>query len=121
MLIKVDVFSKIGFLTLRLLLISYNAFIGSSKAALTLSKKRNLPVYGENFPCFLLVQFIYYCSIVACFCSQMKGCIKVLKEQPPDSVEGLLNALRYVWFSLRKFLFVFFPVSLYLVLFTLEA
>ncbi|NXS19207.1 FA49A protein, partial [Mystacornis crossleyi] len=25
----------------------------------------------------------------------MKGCIKVLKEQPPDSVEGLLNALRY--------------------------
>ncbi|XP_036235384.1 CYFIP-related Rac1 interactor A isoform X1 [Molothrus aeneus] len=42
-----------------------------------------------------LVQFIYYCSIVACFCSQMKGCIKVLKEQPPDSVEGLLNALRF--------------------------
>uniref|UniRef100_A0A8C9FT63 CYRIA/CYRIB Rac1 binding domain-containing protein n=1 Tax=Pavo cristatus TaxID=9049 RepID=A0A8C9FT63_PAVCR len=27
----------------------------------------------------------------------MKGCIKVLKEQPPDTVEGLLNALRYVW------------------------
>uniref|UniRef100_A0A8C3DF70 CYFIP related Rac1 interactor A n=1 Tax=Corvus moneduloides TaxID=1196302 RepID=A0A8C3DF70_CORMO len=25
----------------------------------------------------------------------MKGCIKVLKEQPPDSVEGLLNALRF--------------------------
>ncbi|MED6251876.1 hypothetical protein ATANTOWER_004013 [Ataeniobius toweri] len=25
----------------------------------------------------------------------MKGCIKVLKEQPPSSVEGLLNALRY--------------------------
>uniref|UniRef100_A0A8C5M4X0 CYFIP related Rac1 interactor B n=1 Tax=Leptobrachium leishanense TaxID=445787 RepID=A0A8C5M4X0_9ANUR len=25
----------------------------------------------------------------------MKGCIKVLKEQPPNSVEGLLNALRY--------------------------
>uniref|UniRef100_A0A4W3I3R6 Family with sequence similarity 49 member A n=1 Tax=Callorhinchus milii TaxID=7868 RepID=A0A4W3I3R6_CALMI len=25
----------------------------------------------------------------------MKGCIKVLKEQPPNNVEGLLNALRY--------------------------
>lgn len=25
---------------------------------------------------------------------QMKGCIKVLKDQPPNSVEGLLNALR---------------------------
>ncbi|KAK3515377.1 hypothetical protein QTP70_018730, partial [Hemibagrus guttatus] len=25
----------------------------------------------------------------------MKGCIKVLREQPPNSVEGLLNALRY--------------------------
>ncbi|KAM6086029.1 LOW QUALITY PROTEIN: CYFIP-related Rac1 interactor A [Rhynochetos jubatus] len=25
----------------------------------------------------------------------MKGCIKVLKEQPPDTVEGLLNALRF--------------------------
>ena len=28
------------------------------------------------------------------FSFQMKGCIKVLKEQAPDSVEGLLNALR---------------------------
>lgn len=27
---------------------------------------------------------------------QMKGCIKVLKEQPSNSVEGLLNALRWV-------------------------
>lgn len=26
----------------------------------------------------------------------MKGCIKVLKDQPPTSVEGLLNALRWV-------------------------
>ncbi|CAB1325678.1 unnamed protein product, partial [Coregonus sp. 'balchen'] len=25
----------------------------------------------------------------------MKGCIKVLKDQPQSSVEGLLNALRY--------------------------
>lgn len=25
----------------------------------------------------------------------MKGCIRLLKEQPPSSVEGLLNALRY--------------------------
>uniref|UniRef100_A0A672P7N3 Protein FAM49B n=1 Tax=Sinocyclocheilus grahami TaxID=75366 RepID=A0A672P7N3_SINGR len=25
----------------------------------------------------------------------MKGCIKVLRDQPPNSVEGLLNALRY--------------------------
>lgn len=25
---------------------------------------------------------------------QMKGCIKVLKDQPPNSVDGLLNALR---------------------------
>uniref|UniRef100_A0A4W3JEK6 Family with sequence similarity 49 member Bb n=1 Tax=Callorhinchus milii TaxID=7868 RepID=A0A4W3JEK6_CALMI len=29
------------------------------------------------------------------FVSDMKGCIKVLKDQPPNSVEGLLNALRY--------------------------
>lgn len=28
--------------------------------------------------------------------AQMKGCIKVLKDQPPSSVEGLLNALRSV-------------------------
>lgn len=27
----------------------------------------------------------------------MKGCIKVLKDQPPNSVEGLLNALRCVY------------------------
>uniref|UniRef100_A0AAZ1X5F9 CYRIA/CYRIB Rac1 binding domain-containing protein n=1 Tax=Oreochromis aureus TaxID=47969 RepID=A0AAZ1X5F9_OREAU len=27
--------------------------------------------------------------------AEMKGCIRVLKEQPPSSVEGLLNALRY--------------------------
>lgn len=26
---------------------------------------------------------------------EMKGCIKVLKDQPQSSVEGLLNALRY--------------------------
>lgn len=25
---------------------------------------------------------------------QMKGCIKVLKDQPPNTVDGLLNALR---------------------------
>lgn len=31
------------------------------------------------------------------FSHQMKGCIKVLKDQPPNSVEGLLNALRYVY------------------------
>uniref|UniRef100_A0A8C8FSX4 CYRIA/CYRIB Rac1 binding domain-containing protein n=1 Tax=Oncorhynchus tshawytscha TaxID=74940 RepID=A0A8C8FSX4_ONCTS len=29
------------------------------------------------------------------FVSDMKGCIKVLKDQPQSSVEGLLNALRY--------------------------
>uniref|UniRef100_A0AAY4DY86 CYRIA/CYRIB Rac1 binding domain-containing protein n=1 Tax=Denticeps clupeoides TaxID=299321 RepID=A0AAY4DY86_9TELE len=29
------------------------------------------------------------------FVSEMKGCIKVLREQQPNSVEGLLNALRY--------------------------
>ncbi|PIO37276.1 hypothetical protein AB205_0023460 [Aquarana catesbeiana] len=28
-------------------------------------------------------------------CLQMKGCIKVLKDQPSTSTEGLLNALRY--------------------------
>ncbi|XP_056266541.1 CYFIP-related Rac1 interactor B-like [Pseudoliparis swirei] len=33
--------------------------------------------------------FVKTCSI------DMKGCIRVLKEQPPSSVEGLLNALRY--------------------------
>uniref|UniRef100_A0AAY4BNB0 CYRIA/CYRIB Rac1 binding domain-containing protein n=1 Tax=Denticeps clupeoides TaxID=299321 RepID=A0AAY4BNB0_9TELE len=27
---------------------------------------------------------------------QMKGCIKVLKDQPPNTVDGLLNALRYI-------------------------
>ncbi|CAB1340649.1 unnamed protein product [Coregonus sp. 'balchen'] len=27
--------------------------------------------------------------------ASMKGCIKVLRDQPPNSVEGLLNALRY--------------------------
>ncbi|XP_054101161.1 CYFIP-related Rac1 interactor A isoform X3 [Callithrix jacchus] len=36
---------------------------------------------------------------VGAFCKtskiDMKGCIKVLKEQAPDSVEGLLNALRF--------------------------
>lgn len=84
-----------------------------------------MPIFGEIFPCFQLVQFIYYCSIVACFCSQMKGCIKVLKEQPPDTVEGLLNALRYVsincWSALTNSSF-FFPLSIFscLRLFTLE-
>lgn len=29
----------------------------------------------------------------------MKGCIKVLRYQPPNSVEGLLNALRSVSFT----------------------
>uniref|UniRef100_A0AAQ4RTW4 CYRIA/CYRIB Rac1 binding domain-containing protein n=1 Tax=Gasterosteus aculeatus aculeatus TaxID=481459 RepID=A0AAQ4RTW4_GASAC len=33
--------------------------------------------------------FVKTCNI------DMKGCIRVLKEQPPSSVEGLLNALRY--------------------------
>ena len=39
--------------------------------------------------------FYFFCFLF----SQMKGCIKVLKDQPPNSVEGLLNALRcvYVW------------------------
>lgn len=32
--------------------------------------------------------------IAALSSQQMKGCIKVLKDQPPSSVEGLLNALR---------------------------
>lgn len=90
----------------------------SYKAALTLSRKKNLPVFGETFPCFQLVQFICYCSIVACFCSQMKGCIKVLKEQPPDTVEGLLNALRYVWNNCliqpQQIPLIFLPISLYL-------
>uniref|UniRef100_A0AAR2LJH1 CYRIA/CYRIB Rac1 binding domain-containing protein n=1 Tax=Pygocentrus nattereri TaxID=42514 RepID=A0AAR2LJH1_PYGNA len=29
------------------------------------------------------------------FVSDMKGCIKVLRDEPPNRVEGLLNALRY--------------------------
>ncbi|XP_068609586.1 CYFIP-related Rac1 interactor A isoform X1 [Brachionichthys hirsutus] len=29
------------------------------------------------------------------FVTEMKGCIKVLKEQPTDNVEGLLNALKF--------------------------
>lgn len=32
----------------------------------------------------------------------MKGCIKVLKDQPPNSVEGLLNALRSVLVPIIK-------------------
>lgn len=31
---------------------------------------------------------------VSCSPHQMKGCIKVLKDQPSTSTEGLLNALR---------------------------
>lgn len=39
-------------------------------------------------------------TLCLCLCvGQMKGCIKVLKEQPSNSVEGLLNALRCVWTS----------------------
>lgn len=34
----------------------------------------------------------------------MKGCIKVLKDQPPNSVEGLLNALRYAHIEIFLFL-----------------
>lgn len=33
----------------------------------------------------------------------MKGCIKVLKDQPPNSVEGLLNALRYVYVRVHMY------------------
>nr|XP_043904665.1 CYFIP-related Rac1 interactor A isoform X2 [Solea senegalensis] len=33
--------------------------------------------------------------ILSLFGFQMKGCIKVLKEQPADNVEGLLNALKF--------------------------
>lgn len=37
---------------------------------------------------------------IVCLCMiQMKGCIKVLRYQPPNSVEGLLNALRSVSFT----------------------
>lgn len=39
-----------------------------------------------------------FSNALCCLCGgQMKGCIKVLKEQPSNSVEGLLNALRWVW------------------------
>lgn len=39
-----------------------------------------------------------FSNTLCCLCvGQMKGCIKVLKEQPSNSVEGLLNALRWVW------------------------
>lgn len=38
--------------------------------------------------------FVFSFSVFGPF--QMKGCIRVLKEQPPSSVEGLLNALRSV-------------------------
>lgn len=38
-----------------------------------------------------------FSNTLCCLCvGQMKGCIKVLKEQPSNSVEGLLNALRCV-------------------------
>lgn len=38
-----------------------------------------------------------FSNTACCLCvGQMKGCIKVLKEQPSNSVEGLLNALRCV-------------------------
>ncbi|XP_069436321.1 CYFIP-related Rac1 interactor A isoform X1 [Ovis canadensis] len=43
---------------------------------------------------------------VGAFCKtskiDMKGCIKVLKEQAPDSVEGLLNALRWKKLKFRE-------------------
>lgn len=38
----------------------------------------------------------FWCPHSDCLSSQMKGCIKVLKDQPADNVEGLLNALKYV-------------------------
>lgn len=41
-----------------------------------------------------LYKFIRVLTERGAFFFQMKGCIKVLKEQAPDSVEGLLNALR---------------------------
>lgn len=45
---------------------------------------------GQKGVTFLLK--LYFCMHVCVV--QMKGCIKVLKEQPSNSVEGLLNALR---------------------------
>lgn len=45
-----------------------------------------------------LLNECYFKKVILClFSPQMKGCIKVLKDQPPNSVEGLLNALRYVY------------------------
>ncbi len=46
---------------------------------------------GQKGVTFLLK--LCFC-IHVCVRLQMKGCIKVLKEQPSNSVEGLLNALR---------------------------
>lgn len=48
---------------------------------------------GQKGVTFLLK--LYFCMhVCVCVFLQMKGCIKVLKEQPSNSVEGLLNALR---------------------------
>jgi hypothetical protein len=56
----------------------------------------NLPFFGELrvVGCVLLFQFLFLWP-------QVKGCVKLLKEQPAARSEGLLNALRWV-----KYLFV---------------
>lgn len=59
-------------------------------------KNSKISIYGELtvVSCILLFQFLVLWS-------QVKGCVKLLKEQPAARSEGLLNALRWV-----KYLFV---------------
>uniref|UniRef100_A0A8C2DJL7 CYRIA/CYRIB Rac1 binding domain-containing protein n=1 Tax=Cyprinus carpio TaxID=7962 RepID=A0A8C2DJL7_CYPCA len=52
-----------------------------------------ITVRGEGQRAVTFLLKLLFCMHVCVV--QMKGCIKVLKEQPSNSVEGLLNALRY--------------------------
>lgn len=70
------------------------AFVKSSKidvcAQMIFSSHRCTHVQSHMFIIWLLPACKPYCVL------QMKGCIKVLRDQPPNRVEGLLNALRSV-------------------------
>ncbi|XP_043922177.1 CYFIP-related Rac1 interactor B [Protopterus annectens] len=54
------------------------------------SENKNLPIENTT-DCLSTMASV--CKVM--LETPMKGCIKVLKDQPPNSVEGLLNALRY--------------------------
>lgn len=70
------------------------AFVKSSKIDVR-AEILSPQVYSRTSP---IRRSSNYCE--SCSVSQMKGCIKVLRDQPPNRVEGLLNALRSVVFTL---------------------